>query len=77
MTHPEKYDFRERHSIRGIMRTALTLVCDKDWYAVNWNPVGNLQKVLDTVDTRSYISVDIEQEIRDILSSVEKGDHNL
>ena len=61
---------KERKSIRGIIRSALTIVCDGDWYAVRWDPMSNLRKVLETADERPYVNVLIEEEIREILEDV-------
>lgn len=62
---------KERSSIRGVIRASLTLKLDGEWFAVQWDPKGILQKNLMTKESRPYLTPDVVKEIEQIIKEVE------
>jgi hypothetical protein len=70
----EKDEFfgKAKKSVRGIINAASTLAYDGDWWAVKWNPVSNLRKVIDTANERPYLNPSVVEEINGLIEEAEK-----
>jgi hypothetical protein len=68
-----KFLGKPKSSIRGILNAVQTLLYDDDVYALNWDPRGNLQKVLDTSMDRPYLSQETLEEIFEIVEGEENA----
>lgn len=66
----EKGEFsgKTKRSARGVIRAALTLVVDGDWFAVEWDPVHVLQRNVDEIDTRPWISPRAYSEMKKLIT---------
>jgi hypothetical protein len=69
-----KFIGKEKHSVRGILNAASTLLLDGMWYAVKWDPLGNLRKVVDTSEDRLYLSPECVIELEEIIRRIDEED---
>ena len=62
---------KEKSSVRGIINAVSTLIYDGDWWAVKWDPLKNVKKVLDTADERPYLNPSVLEELKGIVEEID------